>query len=406
MKARDFFRFHRTALLLSLLYLVPAMLWVLLSDDLLFSSKSLSETETYMRVHEIKDAAVVFCIGIVVFLLINISRSKLRATKLNYENLFYHHPNPMWIYEIATLKFLEVNHAAVLHYGYSREAFLSMSAKDIRPVEEVTKLYTYVSAMEKGMEHTHIWKHKKKNGEIIMVESISNEVMFRKKACYLISITDITERNKKDEQIRKLSLVAENATNSMIILDRLGYIEWVNEPFHLLCGYSMEEVKGKRPQDFLHGPETNEATRQEIIQCLRRGAPYSGEILNYHKNGSMYWIRLTVSPVFERGEIINFVTVQTDITLIKWQNKHLRDIAFTASHQFRKPLANILGIINEMEHNCPGLKELHYLKQSAEELDRELLYIVEKTAVIEDSQEELTGNLTHVRLPASASHVY
>jgi PAS domain-containing protein len=83
-------------------------------------------------------------------------------------------------------------------------------------------------------------------------------------------------RNRRTEQIRKLSLIARNATNSMIILDGKGRIEWVNQPFTLLTGYELEEVIGKRPQEFLHGPQTSHATRREIHACITTGKPFAG----------------------------------------------------------------------------------------------------------------------------------
>ncbi len=398
MRVKAFFRANKTASILTTLYFIPAMLWVLFSDKLLFKTVTLTEAEQFVQGHEWKDFFAVLISSLLIFSMVTIAARKLSATRRNYKALFYHHPDPMWIYDIETLKFLDVNDAAVKHYGFSRKEFLSMYSRDIRPPEEVMKVYQYVSDMQPGVSYRHAWKHRKKNGEIIMVEATSNEVLFEKKACYLISITDITERNIRDEQIKKLSLVAQSSTTSMVILDRAGIIEWVNEPFTILTGYTLEEVVGKQPQDMLHGPETDEETRQETFECITQGKSFEGEIMNYRKNGTSFWLRLTISPVIENNEVVNFVTVQTDITLIKLQNKNLRDIAFAASHQFRKPLANILGLINEIEYTTPALPQLDNLKSSANELDQELIKIIDKTTHIRNHT-PLTSKLTHMTLP-------
>jgi PAS domain S-box-containing protein len=380
---KDFLRRNKTALFFSLLYFVPAVLWVLFADELLFSAPSTPEIEKLQKADTIKDAIFVVVISVMIFLIIRLSKTKLKKTRQQYENIFEQHPIPMWIYELQSLKFLAVNDAAVMQYGYSREEFLQLNLKDIRPFEEIPALEQYLTGYRKGQNRFGLWRHVKKNGEIITVEIASNDVTFFRKACRMVSAFDVTERMKKEGDIRKLSLVAENATNSVIICDEKARIEWVNSAFTKQTGYSLGEVAGKRPRDFLHGPETDMSVLSEINKAMAAGKPFSGEILNYRKDGSRFWLKLTISPVLAGGKVVNYVTVQTDITAIKEQNEKLRDIAFTASHGFRKPLANILGLVSIIEETAAELKVIAALKKSAEELDREVRVIVDKTATIE-----------------------
>ncbi|MDZ7689592.1 MAG: PAS domain S-box protein [Balneolaceae bacterium] len=100
-----------------------------------------------------------------------INRS-LRDSKEQYQELFDLSPQPMWVYDHETLKFLDVNHAATQHYGYSREEFLSMSITDIRPEEDVSLL---LGAIEKfkdseSLNYAGIYRHTKKDGTNILVE--------------------------------------------------------------------------------------------------------------------------------------------------------------------------------------------------------------------------------------------
>ncbi len=74
----------------------------------------------------------------------------------------------MWIFDIETFQFLEVNQAAVNHYGYSREEFLSMTIRDIRPVEDIDALTNILKLADRTYNSTEPIRHKKKNGEIIM----------------------------------------------------------------------------------------------------------------------------------------------------------------------------------------------------------------------------------------------
>ncbi|HKP38273.1 MAG TPA: PAS domain S-box protein, partial [Pyrinomonadaceae bacterium] len=101
----------------------------------------------------------------------------LRDTEARYRLLFDSNPLPMWVYDRDTLMFLAINDAAVSHYGYSREEFLSMTIKDIRSAEEVPTLLDIISS-ESGFNSAGTWKHLKKDGSVIDVEIISHPLPF------------------------------------------------------------------------------------------------------------------------------------------------------------------------------------------------------------------------------------
>ena len=84
--------------------------------------------------------------------------------------LFNCHPDPMWIYDRETLRFLDVNDAAIAKYGYSRDEFLAMTIKDIRPTEDVPGLLENIASLVAGFNDAGIWRHRLKSGDIISVE--------------------------------------------------------------------------------------------------------------------------------------------------------------------------------------------------------------------------------------------
>ncbi|MEM9829145.1 MAG: PAS domain-containing protein [Bacteroidota bacterium] len=127
--------------------------------------------------------------------------------------------------------------------------------------------------------------------------------------------TDITE---KKLVLEKLSLVADNTDNSVIITNKYGQIEYVNDGFVNLTGYQPKEVMWLRPGEVLQGPNTDPKTVQRISQMLRRGVAFYEEILNYTKSGKSYWISLMVNPVRnEAGEVERFISIQAEITKFK-----------------------------------------------------------------------------------------
>lgn len=101
----------------------------------------------------------------------------------------------MWVYDMADLKFLDVNIAAIVHYGYSRDEFLSMTIKDIRLVEDIPKLQEAIlKSSEEGLYYQGIFTHKKKNGELIETDIKSNVIVYNGKKAKIILANDVTEK--------------------------------------------------------------------------------------------------------------------------------------------------------------------------------------------------------------------
>ena len=120
------------------------------------------------------------------------------------------------------------------------------------------------------------------------------------------------------EEMEKLSLVANNTDNSVVITDQQGRIEFVNQGFINLTGYTENEAMGQKPGHLLQGPGTNPETVERIRWKLKEGNPFYEEILNYRKNGESYWISLMINPIKnEEGTIEKFISIQANVTQIK-----------------------------------------------------------------------------------------
>ena len=101
----------------------------------------------------------------------------------------------------------------------------------------------------------------------------------------------------------------------MVLTDAQGRTEWVNEGFTRVTGYTLEEMRGRKPGDVLQGPGTDLATVRRMGEQLRKGMPFSAEILNYAKSGRSYWVSMKVQPIHdEEGRLANFMAVETDVT--------------------------------------------------------------------------------------------
>jgi PAS domain S-box-containing protein len=120
---------------------------------------------------------------------------QLNESEKKYRNLFQLSPLPMWVYDIETLKFLNINDAAIKHYGYTKEEFLNMTIKEIRPIDERKYIEDIVAKrrIDRAFHHG-VFRHIKNSGEIIHVDIQSNEIIFNNNRARLVLATDISER--------------------------------------------------------------------------------------------------------------------------------------------------------------------------------------------------------------------
>jgi PAS domain S-box-containing protein len=126
---------------------------------------------------------------------------ELRESVADYRLLFENNPHPMWVYDLETLAFLAVNEAAIHHYGYSRDEFLTMTIKDIRPPEDIPTLLENLSKTTASIEAPDTWRVYKKGGTVVEVEVVAHGVMFAAKPAQLVLSRVSTGRKRAAEAL-------------------------------------------------------------------------------------------------------------------------------------------------------------------------------------------------------------
>jgi two-component system cell cycle sensor histidine kinase/response regulator CckA len=125
----------------------------------------------------------------------------LRQSEERYRALFELSPLPMWAYDPETLAIVEVNAAAVQHYGYTRGELLAMTLRDIRPPDDVPKLLA-VDRSSESRRHAGVWRHRRKDGSLIDVDVYTHEVTSGGRYLRIAVLRDVTEQKKLEEQLR------------------------------------------------------------------------------------------------------------------------------------------------------------------------------------------------------------
>lgn len=249
-----------------------------------------------------------------------IAEEILAESEKRYRSLFTSNPNPMWVYDLETLKFLDVNEAAVFNYGYSRDEFLSMTIKDIRPQEEIVRLLNNIKTASYGLEYSTGWKHIKKDGSIIYVEVRSNGINFRGRKAKLVSAIDITWRKKAEDELKasteKLKAFFNSNLIGILFGDIYGNVFEANDEFLRIIGYSRGELeKGLIKWDKITPPEFLPLDRKGIKEALEKGicTPYEKQYIR--KDGSLIWVLVGYILLGPKRE--NSVAYILDLTKLK-----------------------------------------------------------------------------------------
>ncbi|WP_442509373.1 PAS domain S-box protein [Novipirellula sp. SH528] len=210
--------------------------------------------------------------------------------------------------------------------GYSSEELLQFTFQDLTHPDDLNADLDKVQFLLDGRIDSYSVEKRylRKDGSQVwgkLTVSLVRDVTGNPKH-FIAVVEDIQQRKDADEklrdytsQIRKLSLVASKTKHSVVICDSEGRIEWVNDAFTHLTGYTLEEVLGQYPSNLLKGPETDPSTINLINETVKRAESVAVEIINYNKSGEKYWIDLTIDPVFdEQGKLTQFIGTQVNIS--------------------------------------------------------------------------------------------
>jgi len=291
----------------------------------------------------------------------------LRKSEAQYRLLFESNPQPMWVYDVDTLRFLAVNEAAIQHYGYSRAEFLEMTIKDIRPPEDVQLLSDYLVSDEAEIEHAGEWRHRKNDGSIINVEITATRLTFAGRRAEFVLAQDVTERKQAETALRisedRYRDLVDNSHELICTHNLDGKVLSVNPWAARVLGYPRERLIGMNIRDGLlpeYRAQFDEYLRTMKAEGSARGVmkvrTASGETRLWEYYNTLRTdgvatpiVRGMAHDVTERREALKR---EKEARLEAEAANRVKDeFLSTLSHELRTPLTAIVGWSDLLLHD-------------------------------------------------------
>jgi two-component system, cell cycle sensor histidine kinase and response regulator CckA len=339
------------------------------------------------------------------------ANAALEQSEARFRLLFTSHPHPMWVYDLQTLRFLEVNNAAVDRYGYTHDQFLQMRITDIRPEEDNSRLFTDLQAPRPQLQRSGMWRHRDRDGRLFYVEITSHTLEFMGREAALVVAQDVTERMRLEEErayIMSSALCllwsAEiSAGNSGEIQDE-PYLQWQ------MTFPDMEAAQRFMPLDLRAGetyadawyrcrvPEDRQRCDQLSALAIRQGQSYQQDFRMRCAGDSLRWLHEKISvETVVAGQEWRAVGVATDVS----ERKRLEDqllqaqklesvgrLAGGVAHDFNNLLAVIAGHTElaeeEVASDAPVMEHIRVIGETTERaanLTRQLLAFARKQVI-------------------------
>jgi two-component system cell cycle sensor histidine kinase/response regulator CckA len=285
----------------------------------------------------------------------NLMVQALRQSEANSLFLFVHNPLPMWVFERETLQILQVNDAALRHYGYGLMEFLAMRAGDLHPPEEAPKLLTAFQNANPREQLAGEWRHRKKDGSVIDVEMFLHKIEYSGHAAALVVAQDITERKRVEEEKLKFFTLVEYSRDFIAVADLQDNVEYVNPAGRAMLGIGeAESVIGTHSLDYV-APADLPLVHEIILPALYSFGHWKGELRFIHRQTGqslpMDFVGFQVKDQ-KTGEPRFVATVSRDMTErrgLEQQLQHAQkfeafgQLAGGIAHDFNNVVGAILG---------------------------------------------------------------
>jgi PAS domain S-box-containing protein len=318
-----------------------------------------------------------------------LAKKKAEEGEYKFKQLFYEHSSVKLLIEEKTGRIIDANPTASEFYGWSIEQLTQMHISDINtlPLSEVQNEMR--KASEQGKTHFE-FRHRKADGSIADVETITSNVTISGKKFFYSIINDISDKKKNEHKIQLLSRSVEQSPVIIVITDKEGTIEYVNPAFTTSSGYSSDEITGKNLQTLKSSCQPDE-TYKNLWETILSGKIWTETLQTKKKSGESYWINVAISPIYKNSDISNFVAVSEDITEKKKMIEDLiaakekaeessrlkTEFLHNMSHEIRTPMNGIIGFSDMLSNKNISNEERTQFAVIIKESSLQLLSIID-----------------------------
>ncbi|MDN3688918.1 PAS domain S-box protein [Cyclobacterium jeungdonense] len=258
----------------------------------------------------------------------------------DYSTLFYFNPLPNWVYDRETFEILDVNQSALDHYGYSKDEFLSMTIRDLRPKEEVSKLHAAHVDMDskQGNIYFGTFTHQKKNRKLIRVDVNGHKVEFMNRKCLMVTCQDVTAKEKQLLELKESEQKLKTASS----IAKLGYwrqdmdsnvLSWSDEVYRI-----WERNRSEFNVTFENFFKTIHPADREFFNREQKALILGEKDLNFcHRillpDGTVKWVHeLGRIKRDAEGKLLFFEGMVQDVTAQKKEEQQLKLLESVITH--------------------------------------------------------------------------
>lgn len=316
-----------------------------------------------------------------------------------------------YLTEIATNKVLFISETYEEVYGQTAESLYEDSmtwSQNIHGDDRERAITAYRDNARSGT-YDEEYRIVLPNGDIKWVRDRAFPIKDRSGKVVRIAglAEDITQRIENEQQIQMLSQVASETVNGVLIHDSKGRIEWMNQAFTDITGYTLEQVRGKEPWSFLSGPDTDEKLIALTYESVQRKKAFSSENILYGLDGRKIWVQTNFTPILDsKGEVNRIISIGTDITQIKEVEQVQKEMMASLEKQVSERTSlleaanrKLMGEISERERVSQALN------QNNDDLISSLTYALKIQEAILPPEEILTDSFSDAFVWSKALNV-
>jgi PAS domain S-box-containing protein len=246
------------------------------------------------------------------------AEAAMRESEARYRLLFLNNPQPMWLFDADSLRFLDVNETALASYGYSRGEFLGLTVRDIWLEADGHLLDAALRDLRVKGVLSGVRRHRRKDGSVLHVEVFHHYIQFPGKGAIIALSNDITDKLEALERLRhseeRYRTLAAISPVGLYRVDLKGHWTFVNEHMCSLLGWKLEELAGKAAPAIMHSEDVGWVT-DTWNRAAAESRPFRAEYRVLPRDGRPIWVMgNALADKAADGSAIGFVGTVTDIT--------------------------------------------------------------------------------------------